>query len=327
MIELLWPWAFVLLILPFAVRYLLQPLQSQEAALSVPQIESFEFTEGGTSSSRGVRRSLLFCLALLGWLALSTALARPQLAGEPTVLPSSSRDLMFVIDISGSMGQEDMIVSGRRYTRLAVTKYTVQNFLDERFGDRVGVVLFGSLPYVYIPLTPDVMTAGRMLQDAPIGIAGRSTAIGDSIGLAIKQLLKHPVDHRVVVLLTDGSNNAGELDPKDAAALAKQSNVRIYTIAISPARGGGGLFDSFFQQNQNMDTELLEHIAQETGGKFFQAKDMSALTAIYDEIDLLEPIEQDGTTVRPIKALFHYPLAAAIALFALCWLLKNRLND
>ena len=325
MIELLWPWAFALLTLPLAIRYATKPLKSQDAALSVPQVESFDFAQTSSRSRHGFKHVALMLIALFGWIALSTALARPQLAGEPTVLPTTSRDLMLVIDISGSMGQEDMIVNGRPYTRLAVTKYAVQNFLNDRSGDRVGVVLFGSLPYVYIPLTPDVRTVGQMLQDAPIGIAGRSTAIGDSIGLAIKQLLKHPVDHRVVVLLTDGSNNAGELDPNDAAELALKSQVRVYTIAVTPD-SRSSIFGDFFSRNAEMDTELLQDIAKRTGGKFFRAKDLTGLSAIYEEIDQLEPIEQGGTTVRPVKALFYYPLAIAIFLFGLIWLLKSKLN-
>ena len=326
MLELVWPWAFVILVLPIVFRYLTPPVQSQHAALSVPQVDRFAFSESESTVKKGLTNALLFLLALLAWLSLAVALSRPQIAGEATVLPTTSRDLMLAIDISGSMGQEDMIVDGRRYTRLAVTKYAVGNFLEQRSGDRVGVVLFGSLPYSYIPLTPDVSTAGKMLQDAPIGIAGRSTAIGDAIGLSIKQLLEHPVDHRVVVLLTDGSNNAGELDPADAAELALTSQVRVYTIAVIPKETTNRLFGSFGSQSAPLDIEMLQEIAIKTGGKFFEAEDLNSLAAIYEEIDALEPIEQEGQTVRPVKALFFYPLGFAVALFGLCWLLKTRLN-
>ncbi len=324
MIELIWPWAFAILALPLLIRFLIPPRAANESALSVPQVEAFTFVQqeiGGGSSQRSV---LLFIIVCLAWLSLATALARPQWTGEPTVLPTLSRDLVLAIDISGSMGQADMTVNGRQYTRLAVVKHAVQDFVEKRDGDRIGIVLFGSLPYVYVPLTPDVSTASRMLEDAPIGIAGRSTAIGDSLGLAIKQILNHPADHRVVVLMTDGVNNFGELDPSDATELAIASDVTIYTIGVVPPPGGLGFFSAFQRQSDAVDEELLMEIAEKTGGKYYKADDLNALLAIYEEIDALEPIENEGKTVRPMRALYHYPLALALALFALTWLLYTR---
>lgn len=326
MIELIWPWAFAILLLPLVLRFLIPARTASEAALNVPHIESFVFTQQEGSGGSSHRSFFLVIIALLAWLSLATALARPQWTGEPTVLPTLSRDLVLAIDISGSMGQADMNVSGRQYTRLAVVKHAVQDFVEKRDGDRIGVVLFGSLPYVYVPLTPDVTTASQMLEDAPIGIAGRSTAIGDSLGLAIKQILNHPADHRVVVLLTDGVNNFGELDPADAAELAAASDVRVYTIGIVPPRSGIGFFAPFQRQSDAVDEELLQAIATKTGGAYYRAENLNALLAIYEEIDALEPIENEGQTVRPMRALYHYPLALALALFALAWLLHARRN-
>lgn len=326
MIELIWPWAFAILLLPLLIRYLIPARAASEAALNVPHVESFVFTQQEIGSGSSHRSVFLFIIALLAWLLLATALARPQWTGEPTLLPTMSRDLVLAIDISGSMGQGDMNVSGRQYTRLAVVKHAVQDFVEKREGDRIGIVLFGSLPYVYVPLTPDVDTASQMLADAPIGIAGRSTAIGDSLGLAIKQILNHPADHRVVVLMTDGMNNFGELDPMDAAELAAASEVTVYTIGIVPPRGGLGFFAPFQRQSDAVDEELLQAIATKTGGAYYKAEDLNALLAIYEEIDALEPIENEGQTVRPMRALYHYPLTLALALFALAWLLHSRRN-
>ena len=326
MIELLWPWAFAILLLPLLVRILIPARASSEAALTVPHVESFVFTQQEIGSSTNQRSGFLYIITLLAWLALATALARPQWTGEPTVLPTLSRDLVLAIDISGSMGQGDMSVNGRQYTRLAIVKHAVQEFVEQRNGDRIGIVLFGSLPYVYVPLTPDVATASQMLADAPIGIAGRSTAIGDSLGLAIKQILNHPADHRVVVLMTDGVNNFGELEPLDATELAIASDVTVYTIGIVPPRSGLGFFAPFQRQSDAVDEELLRSIASKTGGKYYKADDLNGLLAIYEEIDALEPIENEGQTVRPMRALYHYPLALAIALFALTWLLHTRRN-
>ncbi len=326
MIELLWPWAFAVLLLPLLVRLLIPARKASEAALNVPHIDAFVFTQHEVGSGSSHRSVFLVVVACLAWLSLATALARPQWTGEPTVLPTLSRDLVLTIDISGSMGQGDMTVSGRQYTRLAVVKHAVQNFVEGRDGDRIGIVLFGSLPYVYVPLTPDVDTASRMLSDAPIGIAGRSTAIGDSLGLAIKQILNHPADHRVVVLMTDGVNNFGELDPLDAAELAVASEVTVYTIGIVPRSSGLGFFAPFQRQADAVDEELLNEIATKTGGKYYKADDLNSLLAIYDEIDALEPIENEGQTVRPRRALYHYPLALALTLFSLVWLLYARRN-
>ena len=322
MIELIWPWAFAILALPLTAHVLLRPRTSAEAALHVPHVEAFLLAGDNRQGAARTNSRMLMLIACLAWLGLATALARPQWTGEATVLPTITRDLVLVIDISGSMGQDDMYVDGRRYTRLAVVKHAVRNFIEQRDGDRIGLVMFGSLPYVYVPLTQDVRTAGRMLQDAPIGIAGRSTAIGDSLGLAIKQLLNHPADHRVVVLLTDGSNNFGELDPADAAELAAASDVKVYTIGIAPTHKTTGFFAPIPQRTENVDDDVLQAIAETTGGKFYRANDLNGLLAIYDEIDALEPIEQEGQLVRPTRALFHYPLSLALAFFVLYWLLN-----
>ncbi|MYD42836.1 MAG: VWA domain-containing protein [Gammaproteobacteria bacterium] len=324
MIELLWPWAFVILALPIAVRFLMPPHASNEAALNVPHVEAFMFDQSALANQAKASSLLLLAIACIAWLALATALARPQWTGAATVLPSSNRDLVLAIDISGSMGQQDMRVTGRNYTRIAVVKHAVQDFVEQRDGDRIGIVLFGSLPYVYVPLTPDIGTASEMLEDAPIGIAGRSTAIGDSLGLAVKQLLNHPADHRVVVLMTDGKSNFGELEPRDAAELALASDVTVYTIGIVPPSSSRGFFAPLQRQTENVDEELLQEIAAKTGGKYYKATDLSALTSIYDEINALEPIDREGQIVRPTRALFHYPLTTALLLFALCWFIGYR---
>lgn len=327
MIELIWPWAFAILLLPLVLRFLIPARTASEAALNVPHIESFVFTQQEGSGGSSHRSFFLVIIALLAWLSLATALARPQWTGEPTVLPTLSRDLVLAIDISGSMGCDDMIVNGRQYTRNEVVKRAVQDFVEKRDGDRIGIVLFGSLPYVYVPLTPDVLTASHMLTDAPVGIAGGYTAIGDSLGLSIKQTLNHPTEHRVVVLMTDGASNFGELNPIDAAELAAASDVTVYTIGIIPPTSTLDFFTAFRRcSSETVDEELMTAIAQKTNGKYFKAEDLNALLAIYEEIDALEPIENEGQTVRPMRALYHYPLALALALFALAWLLHARRN-
>ena len=324
MFEFLWPWAFLTLLLPVGTWLLAKPLNQNALALYVPQISTFQL---GSDTSQTIKstRKMLALLVVLGWLALSAALARPQWTGEAAAIPTMHRDMVLVLDISGSMGNTDMTVDGRRYTRLAVAKYVINEFIEERDGDRIGVILFGTLPYVYVPLTADTEAAGTMLQEAPIGIAGRSTAIGEALGLAVKQLINHPSDHRVAILMTDGNSNAGELSPTDAAELARAEDVRIYTIGLEPQSGLSSFFGNTIQLNTgggNLDTELLQHIASQTGGQYFAASNVNDLLSIYEEIDQLEPLEQESMVIRPIRSLFHIPLSVALALFGLAAVLR-----
>ena len=326
MFELLWPWAYAVLAVPLVVWLVTQPIHSNQLALYVPNIDSFQI-EGRSPGNRMKSPIGIAVLIVLAWMALATALARPQWTGESTTLPTMHRDFVLVLDISGSMANTDMAVGGQTYTRLSVAKYVINEFIQGRSGDRIGLVLFGTQPYVYVPLTADMDTAGSMLQDAPVGIAGRSTAIGDALGLAIKQLLNHPADHRVIVLLTDGVSNAGELRPEDAAELAAASNVKIYSIGLSPESSSTGFFGSVFSLQSGrseLDTQLLKHLASTTNGRYFEAANVSDLEIIYNEIDQLEPIEQESLTIRPVKSLFHIPLAIALALFGLATYMKLR---
>jgi Ca-activated chloride channel family protein len=154
-----------------------------------------------------------------------------------------------------------------------------------------------------------------MLNESVIGLAGRETAIGDAIALAVKRLRDREDDNRVLVLLTDGTNTAGGLKPLDAAGIAAQAGVRVYTIGI----GGGSLgirtpFGTLRRRAGDLDTKTLEAIARETGGRYFQATDTAQLEAVYDELDRLEPSERDSRTYRPMKSLYAWPGGAALAL-------------
>ena len=231
MITFLWPWAFAALPLPLLARYLLRPRQQHDAALRVPDLGRFASAISGRG---GARRggSLALLLAWLAWTCLLAAVARPQFTGEPVSLPSSGRDLMLAIDISGSMNTEDMEVAGRVTNRLNAVKDVVTDFIARRSGDRVGLILFGTNAYLQAPLTFDLATVEQLLDDAPVGIAGGKTAIGDAIGLAVKRLRSRPADSRVLILMTDGASNAGEVPPDKAAQLAHAEGVKIYTVGV-----------------------------------------------------------------------------------------------
>jgi Ca-activated chloride channel family protein len=246
---------------------------------------------------------------------LVLAAARPQWLGEPVQLPIAGRDLMLAVDVSGSMGQEDYRLNGRTANRLDVVKAVAGRFIERRAGDRLGLILFGTRAYLQTPLTYDRETVRAMLQEAVIGLAGRETALGDAIVLAVKRLKQQPEDNRVLILLTDGANTAGTVAPQDAARLAARAGVRVYTIGI----GGGPVgvrspFGMLLQQGSDLDPATLRAIAERTGGRYFQATDAARLEQVYEELDGLEPSIRDSRSFRPMRALYMWPAGTALFL-------------
>jgi len=306
--------------LPFLVRWLLAPVERQQAALTVPNVASFSYDGVGRPGAEQHRLAWRTLLLWLIWLALVTAMARPQWTGEPVSLPTSGRDLMLAVDISGSMGTEDLLLGGQLVNRLTVVKNVVGEFIEAREGDRIGLILFGTNAYLQAPLTFDLETVHRLLTEAPVGIAGGKTAIGDAIGLAVKRLRQRPQGDRVLILLTDGANNVGEVAPVKAAELAAQDNIRIYTIGVGADEmrlpSLLGVFGSrVVNPSAELDEDTLTQIAEITGGRYFRAQNTAKLVEIYDIIDGLEPIEQEAETYRPIAVLYYWPMGLAWALF------------
>lgn len=251
---------------------------------------------------------------VLIWLALIISAARPQYIGEPVQLPTNGRDLMLAVDISGSMGTEDMEVGNTLVSRLLVVKAVVGDFVERRVGDRLGLILFGSKAYLQTPLTFDRKTVRTLLMETPLGIAGGKTAIGDAIGLAVKRLQSRPADSRVLILLTDGQSNIGEVTPLQAAKIAAQEGVKIYTIGFGAEEMQipGLLFNRTVNPSSELDSQTLIEIAELTGGIYQRARSAAELQAIYTVLDELEPIEQDQETFRPVMSLFYWPLALAL---------------
>jgi Ca-activated chloride channel family protein len=247
-------------------------------------------------------------------LALLTALARPHILGDVVELPTSGRDLMLAIDISGSMDIEDMKWQGRPVNRLFTVKKVLNDFVSQRQGDRLGLVLFGSQAYLQAPLTFDWQTVQTLMNEAQIGLAGKKTAIGDAIGLTIKRLQSHPEQSRVVILLTDVANTSGEVEPLKAAELAQQSNVKIYTIGLGADAMEVSNFFGTRQVNpsRDLDEATLQKMANITGGHYFRALDSKELEKIYDMIDQLEPTEKDPEIFRPQINVYYWPLAIAL---------------
>ena len=319
MIEWLWPLAFLLVPVPILVRWLIKANKKKQPALTVPSLEGFSGLSANESFSATLSTVKLIIL-WLAWILLIAAVARPQWVGEMVSLPTTGRDLMLAIDISGSMATEDMQVNNEYVDRLSVVKAVISQFLDARKGDRVGLVLFGTNAYVQAPLTFDLKSVKKLMIEAPVGIAGGKTAIGDAIGLTVKRLRERQNEEKVVILLTDGANNVGEIPPIKAAELASVDGIKIYTIGVGAEEMRvPSLFGSLAGRTTNpsadLDEETLSKIAEATQGRYFRAKDTNTLAQIYELIDQLEPIEQEPETYRPFQVLYYWPLGISLCLF------------
>lgn len=329
MTHFLYPHAFFLLLVPFFVRIILPRVSDKnEEALKVPFFENVERISGGGKFSflGNIKTRRLF--GALIWLLLVTAAARPQWVGEPSKIPSEGRNLMLVLDISGSMQETDFSINGRAVTRWTAVQAVADDFVKKREGDRVGIILFGERSYVYVPLTYDLRTVTNLLAEADVGMAGSQTAIGDALGLALKTMIDVPAESKVIVLLSDGEANAGAMKPLEAGELAKKMGVKVYTIgAGSDVVQLPGIFSTFqMKRSDEIDEKTLKEIAQMTGGQYFRAKNTKELLNIYKEIDALEPVKNDDIFIRPIKELFYYPLgwAFGLSIFGILLMLVNR---
>ncbi|MEE9493559.1 MAG: VWA domain-containing protein [Gammaproteobacteria bacterium] len=320
-IEFAWPWLFAALPLPLLVSWLLPRAQANPpASLHFPWYTLLQSSMQKQSSKRSL---LPLILAILAWLLLLVAAAKPQLIGETVHLPLEGRSMILAIDISGSMMAEDMQLEQQIVTRLEAVKQVAGSFVEKREGDRLGLILFADNAYLQTPLTFDRKTVHTLLMEAQVGLAGKSTAIGDAIGLAVKRLRDQPEDNRVLVLMTDGVSNAGHIEPLKAADLAAQEKIRIYTIGIGIDQAGrGSFFRRAMRTGSDLDETTLRAIAEKTGGSYFLASNTRKLQAIYAQLDKIEAISQDEESYRPVDELYMWPLAAALLLSIFIALLK-----
>ncbi|HEY5717403.1 MAG TPA: VWA domain-containing protein [Motiliproteus sp.] len=320
MLSFAWPLVFLLAPLPWLAYRGLPRAAEDQSALRMPLPGTLAGIQRQTVSlSRRRQRNRLLLLLPL-WLLLLCAAARPQWVGEPLPMAPSGRDLLLAVDISGSMGTEDMPEGDQLVDRLQVVKRVLADFVERRSGDRLGLILFGTRAYTQVPLTFDRATFAQLLNEAQVGFAGDKTAIGEAIGLAVKRLTERPQQSRVLILLTDGANTAGQVEPLDAAKVAAEAGVRIHTLGIGADEV---LVRSLFgtrrvNPSADLDEALLTEIATGTGGRYFRARDPEQLAEIYAELDRLEPSQQEAQLVRPQQALFHWPLGLAL-LLTLAW--------
>ena len=314
-IELAWPWLLAALPLPLLALLIPAAPDAPAPALRFPFFNALHAT---LDSNRRQRSRLRLGVAVLAWLLLVVAAARPQMMGETVHLPVASRSIMLAVDLSGSMRARDMQSGIQSISRLAAVKEVAGDFIERRAGDRLGLILFGDEAYVQVPLTLDRSTVNTLLDEALIGLAGRQTAIGDAIGLAIKRLRDEPADNRVLILLTDGASNAGNVDPLKAADLAARDGVRIYTIGVGSDRMMvEGTFGIPRIVASDLDEHTLKAIAEKTGGRYFRATDLATLAQIYGLLDEIEPVSEAEQNWRPVDELYAWPLAAALLLSVL----------
>jgi Ca-activated chloride channel family protein len=321
-LTLAWPWLLVLVPVPWLLRLLMPVSRSSDVqALRVPWFSAVAGGKGGW-----MRRPWLAWVAALVWLLLVLAVSRPQWIGEIESLPVTGRDLLLAVDISGSMDTQDMVLNKTAVNRLKVVKKVAGEFIQRRHGDRVGLILFGSRAYLQTPLTFDTETTATLLDESEIGLAGRETAIGDAIGLAVKRLRDDAAAERVLVLLTDGANTSGEVQPLQAAEFAARDGLTVYTVGVGADEM---MVQDFFgsrvvNPSADLDEDTLRTIAERTGGRYFRARDAKGLEKIYEILDELEPVESDVEIIRPVDELFYWPMGLAYVLALLAALVSIR---
>ncbi|WP_370978683.1 VWA domain-containing protein [Agaribacterium sp. ZY112] len=308
MFDIHWPWVFLLLPLPLLAYRYLKPQDRKERSLNAPFFARASAAKPMQSLTGGTARLLSLLLLSGAWFAFIVALSQPVRLGEAQSMSSSGRDLMLAVDISDSMKKNDMPIQTEWFRRIDVAKYILADFLNKREGDRVGLILFGSGAYLQAPLTYDLVTVNTLLQEASLGIAGPKTAIGDAIALAVKQLKDQPESQRVLILLTDGANTSGNIEPEQAAQLAQQAGVTVHTVAVAP-------YDRF--NRRHVDQKSLSDIAEKTGGEYFIAHDPKELMKVYETLNKIEMIDLEEKQVRPIINLFYWPLTISLLLLGL----------
>jgi Ca-activated chloride channel family protein len=318
MFQFYWPWMSCLLPLPIVARLLLPASKKVDRVpeLRFPALHRLQIAFPASQNNVKLSsRWFLLTLSLL-WLSLVLAVMRPQWVEQLTSVQNQGYDLMLAVDISGSMQALDFSTSKAVMSRLDATKNVVGKFVHDRQGDRIGLILFGEHAYLQVPLTLDTVSVEHMLHNALSGMAGPTTAIGDAIGLAVRNLRDRPEGSRVIILLTDGEDTASSIPPLEAAKLAKQYGIRIYTIGVGrdgpvpyPNDRGG-----IVMVEVPIDETLLKEIAHLTNGDYFRATDEQVLQAIYSKINALEKTKANVRTYMIREPLYRYPLSIAAAL-------------
>jgi Ca-activated chloride channel family protein len=276
---------------------------------------------------RTVRLSVAWLPSLLSSIGLAllvVALARPQLIDRERVIETDGLDIFVVLDTSGSMEIEDYTFRGSRASRLYVAREVIADFVEGRPDDRVGLVVFGEEALAAMPLTLDHSGMAAYVQQIPIGMAGRrATVVGDAIAIASQRLAELEAASRVMILVTDGRSNSGQIAPLEAAAAAAALGIRIYTIGIGAAGEPAGLLGMFSNRGSELDEETLAAIADQTGGRYFRAESTRALRNVYQTIDALEKTPAESVVYVHTEERFAPWLISGVVLLLLSVLLSE----
>jgi len=305
--SLLW-----LILLPPVLRLVLPPYREPRQAIRttwfarLSELLGIEPGEGAVVARTSLLRVLFQWLL---WSLIVLALARPQFLEEPIQKIIPTRDLLLLVDLSGSMEAEDFTNSaGEKVDRLTAVKEVLDEFLTRREGDRVGLVVFGNAPFVQVPFTQDLDACRMLLEETAVRMAGPRTAFGDAIGLGITLFEESEVEDRVMIALTDGNDTGSKVPPAEAAKIARDNEILIHVVGIGDPSSVG---------EQAFDEEALQAVADTTGGRYFFAQDRDELESIYAEIDRIGTRDVEAETYRPRIDLFFWPLAAFLALILL----------
>lgn len=309
MIEFSWWWPLLLWPIPILYRVLRRTYQQQQTPLAITRLPDLAREQRPLTTSNPWWQMV----ALVIWSLVIIALMRPQWLGEPIAAHNDAREMMIAVDLSGSMEIADMNIAGQQVDRLTMLKHVMRDFIDRREGDRIGLILFADTAYVQAPMTYDRATVKQMLDETVLRLIGERTAIGDAIALAVKRFADRTETNKILILVTDGQNTAGQVDPLQALELAKYYGVKIYAIGVGAEEI---IIDGFFGQRRvnpshDLDENMLRRLADETGGAYFRARSTTELERIYTELDTYEPVQGDAQLRRPQTALFYWPLGAA----------------
>lgn len=307
MISFVAPWVFLLLPFPALVYFLAPPLREKITSIRIPFFRRVAQAVGAEPESGSVIRRrawLQTASVVLIWLLLVLALARPERLGDPIVIEKSARDVVLAVDISGSMDQRDFPTdSGAPMQRLDAVKGVLRQFIAERGGDRMALIIFGTRAFIQAPFTEDFNSLNGFLDQTQVGMAGPNTALGDAIGLGIRTFESSEVEQRLMIVLSDGADTSSRMTPANAAAIAAEKDVVIYTVGVGDPDASG---------EDRVDLKALQDIADHTGGEYFFADDASALAQTYNRIDELNPRVVDTQSYRPKQSLTHIPLMLAL---------------
>lgn len=318
MYELALPWLLLALPLPIFAWWLLPPHRETSASIRLPFFDKVAAAAGVTpteGSAVAQRSKSQIAFEGMAWVLVVLALARPQFIEPPIEKIEPQRDILLALDLSQSMDAKDFRgADGSVTARVDAVRSVVSDFVEKRPGDRIGLVAFGDAPYPLAPFTMDHALVRTMIDGLLPGMAGPRTAVGDTLGLAIRMFEKTAVPEKVVILLTDGNDTASKMPPLKAADIAKSKNVVVHAVGIGDPKA---------TDEDKLDTSALQAIASKTGGRYFFGGDATQLAGIYEVLDQITPEDQKTISWRPRVELFQWPLGGAAVLLAGWYLLSG----